>query len=196
MNPSKEIPSFRASNTQTQANMMQTFVTDGNKSQGGETFKPSPKKTEAQNSAKKEKGGQKTEKQKNNLKYGIEAMTNMQDGTQRRGSFGHIINYANKLYDTKVPTLTEEEFRDEVEFKFGLPLICMDFIDKLIGSHLIEQIQNLLYPKKEVERFDTSSEAFKDLKKQVEEEFLVNIFSLFNALGAVDESVFDKSTPP
>ena len=47
-------------------------------------------------------------------------MTNMQDGTQRRGSFGHIINYANKLYDQKVPTLTEEEFRDEVEFKFGL----------------------------------------------------------------------------
>ena len=76
MNPSKEIPSFRASNTQTQANMMQTFVTDGNKSQG-ETSKASPKKTEAQNSAKKEKGGQKTEKQKNNLKYGIEAMTNM-----------------------------------------------------------------------------------------------------------------------
>ena len=99
MNPSKEIPSFRASNTQTQANMQQTFVTDGNKNLGGETSKASPKKAEAQNSAKKEKGGQKTEKQKNNLKYGIEAMTNMQDGTQRRGSFGHIINYANKLYD-------------------------------------------------------------------------------------------------
>lgn len=56
MNPSKEIPSFRATNTQTQANMMQTFVTDGNKNQGGET-KASPKKAEAQNSAKKEKGG-------------------------------------------------------------------------------------------------------------------------------------------
>ena len=72
----------------------------------------------------------------------------------------------------------------------------MDFIDHMIGSHLIEQIQNLLYPKKEVERFDTSSEAFKDLKKQVDEDFLINIFSLFNALGAVDESKFDKSTPP
>ena len=53
----------------------------------------------------------------------------------------------------------------------------------------------MLYPKKEVERFDTSSEAFKDLKKQVEEEFLINIFSIFNALGAVDDSKFDKSTP-
>ena len=92
--------------------------------------------------------------------------------------------------------LSEEEFRDEVQFKFGLPLIVMDFIDHLIGSHLIEQIQNLLYPKKEVERFDTSSEAFKDLKKQVEDDFLINIFSIFNALGAVDESKFDKSTPP
>ena len=46
MNPSKDIPSFRATNTQTQANMMQTFVTDG-KSQGGEASKASPKKTEA-----------------------------------------------------------------------------------------------------------------------------------------------------
>ena len=165
----------------------------------GETSKASPKKTELV-PAKKDKGKKTIEKAKNLVKHGIEAMTAQQDGAenikQRRGSFGHIINYANKLYDLRIPMLSEEEFRDEVQFKFGLPLIVMDFIDHLIGSHLIEQIQNLLYPKKEVERFDTSSEAFKDLKKQVEDDFLINIFSIFNALGAVDESKFDKSTPP
>ena len=45
-------------------------------------------------------------------------MTAQQDGAenfkQRRGSFGHMINYANKLYDLRVPMLSEEEFKDEV----------------------------------------------------------------------------------
>ena len=68
----------------------------------GETSKASPKKTELV-PAKKDKGKKTIEKAKNLVKHGIEAMTAQQDGAenikQRRGSFGHIINYANKLYD-------------------------------------------------------------------------------------------------
>ena len=53
--------------------MRETFITDS-KSQGGDTSKVSPKKSE-QTLAKKDKGKKTIEKSKAQIKHGIEAMT-------------------------------------------------------------------------------------------------------------------------
>ena len=106
----------------------------------------------------------------------------------RRGSLGHVINQANKLYGTRnqLPQLTLDEFVNNVNFQFGVPLIVLDYVDAITGSDFIQKLHEHINPPKNVERFDPLSRDFTELKNQIDDEFLINIYSLFNALGNVD----------
>ena len=46
---------------------------------------------------------------------------------------------------TKKAYLSEKEFQ-EINFKFGLPLIVFDFVDYMIGSDLIAEVQKYVNP--------------------------------------------------
>ena len=59
---------------------------------------------------------------------------------------------------------TEDEFLDTIQFRFGIPLVCLDFIDMMTGSDLIKTVQMFVNPQNHVERFDTQNVDFNDLK--------------------------------
>ena len=89
--------------------------------------------------------------------------------------------------------LNESEFQELIQFKFGLPLIVFDFIDYMIGSDLITEVQKYVNPQTHIERFDASNQDFNELKAKVDEEFLPYIFQLFNALGNINLNELDKN---
>jgi len=89
--------------------------------------------------------------------------------------------------------LNETEFQEMIDFKFGLPLIVFDFVDYMVGSDLITEVQKYVNPQTHIDRFDTSNQEFNELKLKVDEEFLPYIFQLFNALGAIDLRDLDKN---
>ena len=128
-----------------------------------------------------------TSKAKTGIAYmNVEGL--QQDLKQRRGSLGHVIHQANKLYGTRgqLPQLSLDDFVNHVEFKFGIPLIVLDYIDALTGSDFIQQLHERINPPRDVDRFDPANVVFAELKNQIDEDFRVNIYSIFNALGAVD----------
>ena len=62
----------------------------------------------------------------------------------------------------------------------------LDYVDALTGSNFIQELHHLINPSKTIDRFDATNVVFQELKNQIDEDFLINIYSLFNALGNVD----------
>lgn len=57
--------------------------------------------------------------------------------------------------------LSEDDFVEKVNFRFGLPLIVLDFIDIITGSDFIETVKkNFVDPPKHIQRFDPQNDEF------------------------------------
>lgn len=110
----------------------------------------------------------------------------------------YFIHKKDEIYESKNSKafLKEEDFCERVNFKFGVPLIVLDFIDYLCGSNFIETVQTFVNPQTHVERFDAQNSDFNDLKQNIDEEFLPYIFQLFNALGHINLKDLGKVVLP
>ena len=83
--------------------------------------------------------------------------------------------------------MTEDDFVERIEFKFGLPLIVLDFIDQMAGSDFIKVVQTYVNPQTHIERLnEMQTVELRELKDIVDDGFCPYIFSLFNALGNID----------
>lgn len=60
----------------------------------------------------------------------------------------YFIHKKDEIYESKSSKafLKEDEFCDKINFRFGLPLIVLDFIDYLCGSNFIDQVQTYVTP--------------------------------------------------
>ena len=72
--------------------------------------------------------------------------------------------------------LKEDDFCERINFKFGVPLILLDFIDYLCGSDFIKTVQTFVNPMSHVERFDAHNNEFNDLKQNIDDEYIPSIF--------------------
>ena len=86
--------------------------------------------------------------------------------------------------DTKA-FLREEEFVEKINFKFGVPLVVLDFLDFITGSNFIRKVQKFTNPQTYIKRFDEHNSEFNDLKGTIDDDYLPYIFQLFNSLGAI-----------
>ncbi len=63
----------------------------------------------------------------------------------------------------------------EIKFKFGIPLIVLDFIDYICGSDLISTVKKYVDPLPYIVRFDpnweSSADEFKKEKEKIDPEF-------------------------
>ena len=109
----------------------------------------------------------------------------------------YFIHKKDEIYESKNSKafLREDDFCDRVNFKFGVPLIVLDFIDYLCGSKFIETVQKFVTPQTHIERFDVHNNDFNDMKGNIDEEFLPHIFNIFNALGAINLKELGKVVP-
>lgn len=106
----------------------------------------------------------------------------------RRNSVGLFIQQTDKIYGTKDFTwkLTFDEFESKVKFTYGVPLVILDILDTLLGSSFLKEHYAQVFPKKLIERFKTSDDAFSEAKLNIDEDFIPNTWAIFNALGEVD----------
>jgi hypothetical protein len=60
----------------------------------------------------------------------------------------YFIHKTDEIYkDQQIKAfLTEEEFVERIEFKFGIPLVVLDFIDYMTGSDFIKTVQTFVNP--------------------------------------------------
>ena len=85
---------------------------------------------------------------------------------------------------------------DNIKFKFGVPLVVLDFIDFVVGSDLIRTAQTFIHPQHHIDRFDAGHDNdFAELKGRIDEDFCPYIFNLFNALGNISRNEFPRNTP-
>ena len=101
----------------------------------------------------------------------------------------HLVKDVSKVHNSKEsnPVLTVADFcSDKVHFTFGVPLIVLDFIDTITGSNFIQQLHEHMNPPKDPERFNCNDFKYQNMKDEIHERFLPNVFILFNALGGCD----------
>ena len=61
---------------------------------------------------------------------------------------GFFLAKTDEIYDSKnnKAFLREDEFVDRIDFKFGMPLIVLDFLDFMTGSNFIGKVQKFVNP--------------------------------------------------
>ena len=61
---------------------------------------------------------------------------------KKKPQMSYFIHKKDEIYESKNSKafLKEEDFCERVNFKFGVPLIVLDFIDYLCGSNFIETV--------------------------------------------------------
>ena len=65
------------------------------------------------------------------------------------------------MYFKKDPKkIKMDEFAVDVDFKFGIPLVVLDFIYAMTGFNVIQEIKKELEPEKNIERLNTENEEF------------------------------------
>jgi hypothetical protein len=93
--------------------------------------------------------------------------------------------------------LNEGDF-ESISFKFGLPLVVLDFIDNMTGSDFIETVYNFVNPdlkNNPIERLEPfHQDELRQLRDEIDDQFLPFIFGIFNALGEIEIKNFAK--PP
>ena len=74
----------------------------------------------------------------------------------------YFIHKTDKPYAEfqKKAFLSEADFCDRVKFKFGIPLIVLDFIDYMTGYGFINLVQTFVNAPKYIERFDPTNDDF------------------------------------
>jgi len=53
---------------------------------------------------------------------------------------------------------------EKVHFKFGIPLIVLDFLDYVTGSEFIKTVQTFVNPQTHIDRFDHQNHEFGELR--------------------------------
>ena len=93
---------------------------------------------------------------------------------KKKPQMSYFIHKKDEIYQNKHSKafLNEEDFCDKINFKFGVPLIVLDFIDYICGSDFIKTVQTFVNPQSHIERFDTHNNEFNELKSNIDEEFL------------------------
>lgn len=69
----------------------------------------------------------------------------------------YFIHKTDNIYESKKSKvfLSEDEFIENIEFRFGIPLVILDLIDQITGSDYIETVQMFVSPiRNNIERFD------------------------------------------
>ena len=56
--------------------------------------------------------------------------------------------------------LSKKQFLEQVNFKFGIPLIVLDFFDYMTGSDFISHIKVFENPRTHIERFNTQDNEY------------------------------------
>ena len=99
-----------------------------------------------------------------------------------------------KIQNTKDHSahLNQSDFCSKVHFTYGVPLIVLDFIDYMTGSEFIKELHEYMNPPRIIDRFDTQAFHYRSMKEKVNDNFHINIFIIFNALGKVDLSQYQN----
>ena len=121
-----------------------------------------------------------------------------QDEHKKSPLVSYFISKTDEIYKSHQSKafLTEQDFIDRIKFKFGIPLVVLDFIDFVVGSDLIRTAQTYINPQHHIDRFDAGHDnEFAELKGNIDEDFLPYIFYTFNALGNIGRNEFAKNTP-
>jgi len=87
------------------------------------------------------------------------------DVLARKGSMSYLINQANIMYNkTDNVKLTQEEFCNDIEFTYGVPLIVLDFVDGICGTEFIKEIREIKRPWRLVNRMEQYDIEFNEMK--------------------------------
>lgn len=81
-----------------------------------------------------------------------------------------------------------DDFTNDVDFKYGIPMIILDIIYSLTGVNFVQQFEKEKDASKLIERCNTDSENFQNIKSHIPEEFHEPIFHIFNELGVLNFS--------
>ena len=107
---------------------------------------------------------------------------------KRKPFLSYFIHKKDEVMEAKrnKAFLPIDEFVELVHFKFGIPLIVLDFLDYVTGSDFIYTVQKFVNPQIHIERFNVQDNDFNELKSNIDDEFLPYTFQVFNALGNID----------
>ena len=79
-----------------------------------------------------------------------------------------------------------DEFSLEIDFKYGIPLVVLDFIYAMTGFDVIEEIKKELEPMKNIERLNPDDESFQNYKSNIIDDFQDIMFQGFDELGELN----------
>jgi len=63
------------------------------------------------------------------------------ENSQRRNSLAHLVHKTDQMYYRKDSTkIKMDEFSMDIDFKYGVPMIILDFIYAVTGFNVVGQI--------------------------------------------------------
>lgn len=78
------------------------------------------------------------------------------------------------------------EFFQVNDFRYGLPVFVLDFVDSVTGSNFIGEVQKLLLSQKIRDLMDPDDGEYLELRDQIDEGFLHITFYIFDQMGELD----------
>lgn len=118
---------------------------------------------------------------------------------KKKPMLSYFIHKTDDIYKRQeVKAFLNEGDFESISFKFGLPLVVLDFIDYMTGSDFIETVYNFVNPdlkNNPIERLEPfHQDELRQLRDEIDDQFLPFIFGIFNALGEIEIKNFAK--PP
>jgi len=118
---------------------------------------------------------------------------------KKKPMLSYFIHKTDDIYKRQeVKAFLNEGDFESISFKFGLPLVVLDFIDNMTGSDFIETVYNFVNPdlkNNPIERLEPfHQDELRQLRDEIDDQFLPFIFGIFNALGEIEIKNFAK--PP
>ena len=80
-----------------------------------------------------------------------------------------------------------EDFKTDVTFKYGMPLIILDFFEKIVGMNFISLLKDLVFKGSVANIIDNQTPKFLNIRTQINEVFYETyLLPYFDALGELD----------
>lgn len=109
------------------------------------------------------------------------------ENCQRRNSLAHLMHKTDQMYYRKDQTkIKMDEFAMEIDFKYGVPMIILDFIYAVTGYNIVEQIDKELNTSKYCDRMNPDNDAFLNYKLTLDLDFQELPFQIFDDFGELN----------
>ena len=118
---------------------------------------------------------------------------------KKKPMLSYFIHKTDDIYKRQeVKAFLNEADFDSINFKFGIPLVVLDFIDYMAGTDFIETVYKSVNPdlkNNPIERLEPyHQDELRLLKEEIDDQHLPFIYGIFNTLGEIDLKNFVK--PP